>query len=57
MRGVISTDKYHNLFEVWQFTEARRFKIPRSASLMRVLPVPRRLLDAGFRTVALQGSA
>jgi hypothetical protein len=53
MRGVISTDKYHTLFEVWQFNEAVRFKIPRGATLLRALPVPRRLLQAGLRTMTL----
>ena len=38
MRGVIATDKYHTLFEVWQFNEAVRFKIPRGATLLRACP-------------------
>jgi hypothetical protein len=55
MRGVISTDSYHGLFEVWQFVETGRFAIPRGAPLMRVLPVPRDLLRAGLRDVAGNG--
>jgi hypothetical protein len=53
MRGVISTDKYHSLFEVWQFNKILRFRIPRGASLLRALPVPRRWLQAGLETVPL----
>ncbi len=51
MRGVISTDKFHVLFQVWQFLEPVSFEIPRGASLLRVLPVPRSLLHAGFRSL------
>jgi hypothetical protein len=54
MRGVVSTDKYHATFQVWQFTETGRFEIGRGAPLLRVLPVPRRLLQAGVRAVDLE---
>jgi hypothetical protein len=58
MRGVISTDQFHFLPDVWHFLRPLRFKIPRGVPLTRVLPAPRDLLlHAGFRRVPFAAGA
>ena len=54
MRGVISTDVFHATPAVFHVRrEGSAIRVGDGAPLLRVLPIPRRLLAAGFRTVAL----
>jgi hypothetical protein len=55
MRGVISTDIYFGILPLWQFSKPGRFTVSRGVPLARVLPVPRRLLKATYRTLSLDG--
>ena len=48
MRGVVSTDTYFGTGSFWQLYKPMKFTIPRGANLIRLLPVPRRLLSATF---------
>lgn len=57
LRGVVSTDRYFSVPPVWQFHRPGRFEIARGAALARVLPVPRRLLRAGFRNRHIDDAA
>jgi hypothetical protein len=54
LRGLISTDKYHSMFDVWQFLKPCRFEFRKGAPLMRILPVPRRLLQCTVRQLPLE---
>jgi hypothetical protein len=48
MRGLVSTDTYFGTGSFWQLYKPMKFTIPRGANLIRLLPVPRRLLRATF---------
>lgn len=51
MRGVISTDTHFGVASLWQISGPRKFAVAKGTPLLRVLPVPRSLLRANFRTV------
>lgn len=55
MRGVIATDRFHALSNVWRLHALGRFAFPAGTPLLRILPMPRRLLRAGARVVPLDG--
>lgn len=53
LRGVISTDQFHATPAVFTVYKLHTMiDIPRRTPLLRVLPVPRSLLSAGFREVS-----
>jgi hypothetical protein len=57
MRGVISTDTYVGVVSFWQFYKPTAFTIPFGSKLIRILPVPRRLLRATCSVTSLDAAA
>lgn len=56
LRGVIATDVFHAMPAVFQLHRTGApIRVDRDAPLLRVMPIPRRLLQAGFRQVPLRG--
>jgi hypothetical protein len=48
MRGIIATDMFNHTPAVFQFRQAGDFTVKYNDPLMRLLPVPRHLLDAPY---------
>ena len=56
LRGVIATDQFFALPAVFHVhAQHRAIEVAAGAPLLRALPVPRRLLGAGFRTAPWEG--
>lgn len=54
LRGVVSTDVFHATPAVFQVRRVGApIRVPEGAPLLRVIPVPRRLLGAGYRLLRL----
>jgi hypothetical protein len=49
MRGVIATDAFNTVSTVYRLYRPGRFRIPKAAPVLRVLPVPRALLHRPLR--------
>lgn len=55
LRGVVATDVFHAMPAVFQVYRAGRpIRVEHGDPLLRVIPIPRRLLDAGFRSTSLR---
>lgn len=58
MRGVVATDAFHATPAVFLVrASGRRIRVPAGRPLLRVLPIPRRLLGAGYRRRELPDTA
>lgn len=57
LRGVQSTDAFHGIGALLQFVNPGAFTIGAGEALERVLPVPRALLRAPFRTLTITDAA
>lgn len=56
LRGVVATDVFHAVPAVFQvFRSGETVCIPAGAPLLKVIPIPRRLLQAGFRETTFRG--
>jgi hypothetical protein len=53
LRGVTATDVYPGIAPVWQFEREGRFLLPQGAAVGRVIPTPRKLLQATIESAAL----
>jgi hypothetical protein len=53
LRGVTATDVYPGIAPVWQFEREGRFLLPQGSSVGRVIPTPRKLLQAAIEASAL----
>jgi hypothetical protein len=56
LRGVVATDVFHAMPAVFQVHRAGLpIRVGSGEPLLRVMPIPRRLLEAGFRLALLRG--
>lgn len=54
LRGIVNTDVFHAVPAVFQvYRVGEPIRVGLGETLLRVIPIPRRLLDAGFREVRL----
>jgi hypothetical protein len=51
LRGVIATDLFHHAGPVFQFRHPGDFRLNAGDPMMRLLPIPRHLLDAPFEMI------
>lgn len=57
LRGVIATDLFHHTPPAYQYRQTGDFRLEYGDPLMRLLPVPRHLLDAPYEMLELSSMA